>query len=169
MLDNEQDILFRNREILVTCYYLEMGDTTYAMESVKNVWAERDDPSILLPLASLLLGLGGVCWAVITSEEMMWVSLLAGGAMIAFGFVSMASLRPNFTVYMGLASKETLSLIVTNDGREAEALLLSLQKSLALAANAGTEAKTIANHRRAVEPDFPGAITPSMPLSWGPT
>jgi hypothetical protein len=142
LLDDEQAILFRNRDIVVTSDYLQMGDTTYAMESVKNVWAERAEPSILLPLASLLSGLAGVCWAVVGSAEMMWVSLLAGGGMIGFAFVSMVSLRPSFEVYMRLASTETLSLIVTNNGREAEALLLALQKSLVFAADGAPRVST---------------------------
>jgi hypothetical protein len=139
MLLQEQEsegVLFRNKDILVSRLHLEIGDTAYSMQSIKDVWAERDDPSIFLPLVTLLLGLAGLCWGLLGPDETMWLSFGAGGGVIGFGFVSLLNLRPTFAINLRLASAETLSLIVTEDGREAEALLLALQKSLVFTANA---------------------------------
>ncbi len=86
LLDQErEEVLFRNEKILVTSFHLEIGTTTYSMRSVKNVWAERADPSILVPLASLLLGFGVLCWGLTGPEETMWMSLLGGGGVLGFG------------------------------------------------------------------------------------
>src|SRR5437868_10325264 len=121
--DETEAVLFRNRDILVTSFHVETGMASYSIQSVKNVWAERADPSILVPLVSLLLGLAALCWGLIGPDEMMWISLMAGGGVIAFSFLSLLNLRPSFVIYLRLASAETLSLIVTDNGREAEALL----------------------------------------------